>query len=112
MSCVTIVVLYYQSLFAAGIESRLRELDGVKIVRLDSSDKAVLTQINAIVPDVIIVDLLDPTLSPHASVLQLLNDSSAKKVVGLDLAKKEVHIYRREGRLVLNGADLLAVINE
>lgn len=112
VNCVTIVVLYRHSLFAAGIESRLRELDGVKIIRVDSTDTTLLAQINAIAPDVIILDLLDQALFPQVSILQLLNDSSTQKVIGLDLTRKEVHIYRHEGRFVLNGADLLAAINE
>jgi DNA-binding NarL/FixJ family response regulator len=105
-------VLYHHSLFAAGIESRLRELDGVKIMKVESADTDVLAQINTIAPDVIILDLLDQALSPQVSILQLLNHSSTQKVIGLDLTRKEVHIYRHEGRCVLNGADLLAAINE
>lgn len=112
MAGVNIVLLYRQSLFGAGIESRLREIDGLDIVHVDADDAAALAQIAALAPDVIIVDLLDRGLAPHASILQLLNQKVAKKVIGLDLTGKEVHIYRREGRLVLNGGDLVAAIYE
>lgn len=112
MAGVSIVLLYHQSLFSAGIESRLRTIDGLNIVHVEAVDAAALAQIAALAPDVIIVDLLDRGLAPHSSILQLLNQKIAKKVIGLDLTGKEVHIYRREGRVVLNGADLLAAISE
>ncbi|MBZ0276167.1 MAG: hypothetical protein K8I60_08490 [Anaerolineae bacterium] len=105
-----VVILYSQSLFAAGVESRLRSIEGLTVTRVDASDKMVLELINSLIPDVIIIDEQDTALVGEVLIPQVFSQNPSLRLVGLNLNSREINIYRREGRAVLTGDDLAEAI--
>ena len=107
-----VVILYSQSLFAAGVEVRLRQVGGLQVIRVDAAENDLVARIAGIAPDVIIVDELDKGLKAHVSVLEILSQAGATRVIGLDSNSSDINIYYREGRPALSGADLASVISD
>ncbi|HBY93704.1 MAG: hypothetical protein M5U01_37390 [Ardenticatenaceae bacterium] len=105
-----VVVLYGRSLFAAGIESRLRTIDRLEVIRVDAAETGALARISQIAPDAVIVDAHDGGFVAGTTILELLDQNGAARVIVLDLKRDEISIYRREGRLVLTSAELVAAI--
>lgn len=96
-----VVILYSQSLFAAGIESRLRHVEGLAVIRVDASEAEALQKINEVMPDVVIVDGHDRNPTCEAVIPRVLSQDNAARVISLNLNSKEISIYRREGREVM-----------
>ena len=109
---VNIVVLYSQSLFAAGIEARLMGANQFQITRVDTSDKKAIDYLGELRPDVIIVDLNDAEAMQDNVITQFLKGNNVSKIIGLDLNSNEISIWRKEKKLVFTGVDLISAIEK
>jgi chemotaxis response regulator CheB len=106
-----VVILHSKSLFAAGIESLLREEGGLEVTYVDAAGDEANDQIDRIMPDVIIMDVNDDDIAARAAILGILSQNNLPKMIGLSLKSHEISIYHRESRAALSGADLVAAIN-
>lgn len=105
-----VVILYSQSLFAAGVESHLRDVEDMEVIRLNAADQDALLGIDEYMPNVVIVDVNDRTYVNETEILRALAGRNSSCVISLDLNTNQIAIYRREERTVLSGSDLAGVI--
>ena len=106
-----IAVLYSHSLFAAGIEARLRDVNQFEITRVDASDIEAIEHLNETRLDVIIVDINDSGVMFNV-IIQFLRGNNISKIIGLDMNSNEINLCHKEKHLALSGVDLISVIEK
>jgi DNA-binding NarL/FixJ family response regulator len=105
-----VLMLGRNSLFRESIESLIcREME-VEIIGRETSFERVLGQLEALQPDVIIVDGSDPGCDPGDVVKFIYKLGLESKVIGINLHDNQLRIYRGEQKIAEEVADLVEAI--
>jgi DNA-binding NarL/FixJ family response regulator len=105
-----IFLLSNQSLFGEGIESLLRRELGLEIVGRETDVGRAIECIQALKPDVVVVDSADPCVDVKQVAMRILEEGSKIKVIGLNLGDNSIRIYRGERRAIKEVKDLAEAI--
>jgi len=101
------VALYGNSLFIAGVEASLRDRPGLDVVRIDATLPDAGQQLNALCPDVVILDLA----VPHSEfAIPLLKKHPGLPMIGLDVTSNTVILLSSQRYTALTANDLTQVI--
>jgi len=102
------VVLYGNSLFLAGVEASLTDRTGLEVSRLEANLPDVQERLNALGPDVVILDMAE---SNAEFALTILREHPGLPLIGLDLSKNnQVLVLSGQEREAFTAHDLTAVI--
>ncbi len=96
-------------LFSQGVQVLLCREPGVEIVGRETDVERAITAINALEPDVVVLDNDLQANDPTPIALRMLERTQAK-VIGLSLGSNTLYIYRKEQRTAHNIADLMEAI--
>lgn len=108
-----VLVLYSRSLLAAGVQSRLKRMDGVEVMDgADSGRRNPLEWIRSVCPHVVIIDEDDPGINCGELIPQILDEDPAIRLVRISTAGERVHIYDKRVLSVSNVGGLLEAIGE
>ncbi len=101
-----VYMLSHLPLFSQGVQALLCREPGVEIVGRETDVEKAIEAINALKPDVVILDndLQAGSLAPVA--LRLLEETQAK-VIGLSLQSNTLYIYHKEKRVAHDIGDLM-----
>ena len=105
-----VYILVSHPLLARGIESLLRQEATLEIVGQTTDPEEAVEQIKALQPDVLVVDREGCDTACTLKMLRLLNEDISPCVIGLELNKNGLWIYREEQRTVSQVRDLLEAI--
>jgi DNA-binding NarL/FixJ family response regulator len=97
-------------LFREGVESLICQAIQVEIVGRETSLERVSGQLEALQPDVIIVDGSDPECDPGDVVKFVFQMGLKSKVIGINLDDNQLRIYRGEQKEAEEVADLVEAI--
>lgn len=108
-----IVILSGHSLFAEGIARRLRQyLQLVDLQILDPRRADVMTQISAVRPSILILDVTDSKVAQHCPLGRLLFSFPEITVICLDPQQNQIQVVTGEKRKVDEVRDLAEVIEQ
>jgi DNA-binding NarL/FixJ family response regulator len=112
MTVKRIFLLSNQSLLSQGVEILLRQDQGVELVGEETEVERAIERIQALDPDVVLVEQEPPAGDPAAVIMRILNAVPNTKIVGVHLADNTIRVYRGERRTVRAIGDLLQVIKD
>lgn len=105
---VYVLALCGESVLIEGIEASLRDLEGVEIVRLDTSQAGAVQIFDKHNPDIIVFDLTPRQLS---SVFNLLRTYTDVLLIGLDIQCDQAMFLSGEWRMLPTVANLMQWID-
>jgi DNA-binding NarL/FixJ family response regulator len=105
-----VFLLSNQSLFGEGIQSLLCREAGLEIIGRESDVDRAIECIQALKPDVVVVDSADPYVDVKQVAMRILGEGSKIKVIGLNLGDNAICIYRGERRAIKEVEDLVEAI--
>lgn len=104
-----VVLLSNRSLFAAGVQKLLQDVDGLELSVVAAGDPEAAARIRHLAPSVIVLDSGDTSLG-HEAIAQLLEEHPRVWVVALDLNRRGIDVYRMKRVLQTNLDGLLEAI--
>ena len=107
-----VYVLSQRTLFQKGIESLLTKGKGFEIVGQEVESSAAIEYIQALNPDVIMINLDDPEQDFSLSVLCILCERMGIKIVGLSLKENKISILKGVNKQIEQVDDLFNAILE
>lgn len=108
-----IFIISNYPMFGRGLESLLRQGNRLEVMGQETDLGRAVERIKNLQPDVVIVDNGGPGQQPgiSAAVLQILDENSATKVIGLSLQGNHLSIYQATRRIITSVEDLMNVID-
>ena len=97
-------------LFGEGVENLLHRDPELRIVGSESDPTRAIEQINALQPDVVIIDGDSPVDDLGPALASILKQNAHARVIGLNLQSNTMCMYRGEKRVVREVNDLLEAI--
>jgi DNA-binding NarL/FixJ family response regulator len=94
MSPVRILLADDHALVRAGISALLQQLDGVEVVAEVEDGHAVLAQVAALRPDIVLMDIAMPGLSGLEATAQITRDFPSVRVLILSVYDDAAHVRR------------------
>ena len=91
-----VIILFQNSLFAAGIASRLTEAGYTDVNLLDAGQTNSTEKLQEQNPDVIIYDSSDQAVPEKMSLFSFLRDYPGLHILQVDYEKEEVQIYHSQ----------------
>lgn len=105
-----VLMLGGNPLFLEGVENLICQAIQVEIVGRETSFERVSGQLEALQPDVIIVDGTDPGCDPQDVVSLVFRLGLKSKVISMNLKDNQLRIYRAEQKIADEVADLVDAI--
>lgn len=107
-----IFIISNYPLFGHGLESLLSQANGLDVMGQETDLDRAVERVKTLQPDVVIVDNSGPGQQAiPAAVLQILDENSGTKVVGLSLQGNHLRIYQSTQRIITNVEDLMSIID-
>lgn len=107
-----IFIISNYPMFGRGLESLLRQDNGLEVMGQETNLDRAVERIKNLQPDIVIVDNSGPEQQGlPAAVLQILDENSGTKVVGLSLQGNYLSIYQSTRRIITSVEDLVNVID-
>lgn len=107
-----IFIISNYPMFSRGLESLLRQGNRLEVIGQETDLDRAIERIKNLQPDVVIVDNSGPGQQGiSAAVLQILDENSATKVIGLSLQGNHLSIYQSTRRIITGVEDLMNVID-
>lgn len=104
-----VLILSCHPLFSKGVETLLRQQQGVDIVGRESDLETAIIRLKELRPDVVILDMgVGGDYGPIRS--RILDASQGVKIVGLNLENNTFSIYHEEQRILHQVQDLMQAI--
>jgi DNA-binding NarL/FixJ family response regulator len=89
----TVFILYNHSLFARGLEQLLQENSKVKITGVEASGEKAFARIEALKPDVVIVEAEQEESGPEMLLSRFLHEQLKARMVRLSLKDNSAIVY-------------------
>lgn len=93
MNPLRVVIFFHNSLFAAGIASRLEEAGFSDVSLLDVNQFDATKIIQTVQPDIIIFDSSDLGVTENICFFSILRDLPGVQIMQVDYAREKVQIY-------------------
>lgn len=93
MNPLRVVIFFHNSLFAAGIASRLEEAGFSDVSLLDVNQFDATKIIQTVQPDIIIFDSSDLGVTENICFFSILQDLPGVQIMQVDYAREKVQIY-------------------
>ncbi len=108
---ICVAILSSHSLFAEGVVNRLRQyLHDVEFAIVDPRRPDVMSQIAAVCPTVVLLDVTDPATTRFCPLSKLLLTFPELKVIRLDQQHEQIQVLTSERRPAVRIRDLVEVI--
>ena len=105
-----VLILSCHPLFSKGVETLLRQQQGVDIVGRESDLETAIIRLKELRPDVVILDMGVPGGDYGPIRSRILDTSQGVKIVGLNLENNTFSIYHEEQRILHQVQDLMQAI--
>ena len=107
-----IFIISNHPMFGRGLESLLRQDNRLDVMGQEADLERAVERIKNLRPDVVIVDNSGPKQQAiPAAVLQILDENSGTKVVGMSLQGNHLSIYQATQRIISSVEDLINIID-
>jgi len=107
-----VIILVGHRLFGPGVETLLREEEGLEIVGRETDANRAVERIRELQPDVAIVDSADPACDSGSIVMRILREGPRTSVIGVNLEENTLSVYHGERRAVTGVRDLVEAIQK
>ncbi|MCI0529571.1 MAG: hypothetical protein L0Y56_19185 [Nitrospira sp.] len=107
-----ILIISHHLMFGYGLESLLRQEMKLNVVGWETDIGRGIKTIEALQPEVIILDRDDALFDFASTLLTILNLKPGLKVICVNLQDNQLHIYQADHRLATSVEDLIAAIKE
>jgi DNA-binding NarL/FixJ family response regulator len=107
-----VFMLSSQPLFSRGLEKLLGQQPDLEIIGREADASQALTCIQALKPDVVILDSKDWASTPSEVVAAVLKAAPHARLISLNLENDQIIVYHGERRTARNVDDLCAAISE
>ncbi|MBI4300025.1 MAG: hypothetical protein HY677_02740 [Chloroflexi bacterium] len=88
-----VFILYSHPLFAKGIETLLRQDRRLRVVGMETDEKAGMERIAVLQPDVVIVDADARGFEPVATARRVFKESPESRIIELDIVSNGMRVY-------------------
>lgn len=105
-----VLILSVHPLFGQGMESLLRQAEGLEIIGREAEVDKALERIRILQPDVVVIDDAQPSADSGAVVLRVLQEGLGCRVVGLSLQDNSMSIYYGEQRVINNVDEFIQMV--
>jgi DNA-binding NarL/FixJ family response regulator len=99
-------------LFCQGIETLLRQADGLEIVGRETDADRAIECVKDLHPDIVIVDSDSLKQAPSPVMMQIWEQQFRTKIIGLSLQSNTICIYHEEQRVARGVDDLMRAIGD
>ena len=99
-------------MFSHGLESLLRKEPDFQIVAQEEDISCAIEQIEALQPDVVILDSDDVLTDALPHLQRILVTTPTIKILGLSLQSNDVHVYQIDRWVVQEVSDLVKAIDK
>jgi DNA-binding NarL/FixJ family response regulator len=107
-----IFIISKHAMFSHGLESLLRKEGDFQIVAREEDISGAIEQIEALQPDVVILDSDDVLTDTLPHFQRILVTTPTLKIVGLSLQNNDVHVYQIDRWVVQAVGDLVEAIDK
>jgi AmiR/NasT family two-component response regulator len=105
-----VIILFQNSLFAAGIASRLVEAGYTDVKLLDAGQSTSTDTLHEQHPDVIIYDSSDQAVPEKMSLFSFLRDFPGLHILQVDYEKEEVQIYHSQQKAAHEMCEVISLM--
>jgi len=105
-----VFIFCQNTLFGEGVESLLHCDPRLQIVGRESDPAEAIRRINALQPDVVIIDGDNPVCDLGPALASILKQNAHARVIGLNLQSNTMCMYQGEKRVVREVRDLMEAI--
>lgn len=106
----TVLIVSKYPLFGQGVEHLLSRDADITVVGLDTDVEQAAQHVNALQPDVVMLDSSDPNRNPAPILVQILRWKQPAIIVGLNLADNVACVCSVEHAMVNKVSDLLDIV--
>jgi two-component system NarL family response regulator len=107
-----VIIISNYLMFSYGLESLLREQDGLDIVACEQDIAQAIESIKELKPDVVILDCDDPAQHPTWGLMHILSIRPKIKVICMSLQSNNLRIFQARRWITKDVEDLLAAITD
>ncbi len=104
-----VLIVSSHEMFGQGVESLLCEQTGLEICGRETDLEAALKRFEELKPDVVVLDVGDPSYGPMSAVIRILREN-VDRVIGLNLQDNTIHVLRGEQKTAHGVDDLVGAI--
>jgi DNA-binding NarL/FixJ family response regulator len=107
-----VFMLSRQPLFSQGIEKLLRQRPGFEIIGREANAHQAVNCIQALAPDIVILDSQDLASTPADVVAAVLRAAPGARLISLNLENDQIMVYHGERRTARSIDDLCEAMSE
>ncbi len=110
MAIKTVFIISNQLMFKRGLESLVRQKDGLNIIGYEADKEHAVEQIEILHPDIVILDSTGSLQDNISEILHILNKNPDIKIISLNLNSNKLSVYQVKQRPVTGVQDLIEAI--